>query len=432
MIRLQAEHIVVVGAGAAGLMAGRELARAGKRVTILDARDRCGGRILSLPAGEFGYEAEGGAEFIHGEAPVTHGLLREAGLFAVPMQGARWRAEDGALTRNELLQPDAAQLQERLSTLKADMTVTAFLEQHFADPEHSQLRQAFVRMVEGYDAADPDRASILAIRDEWMGSGRSKASRIVGGYGALIDFLAAECRKLGVAIYLRAVVTAIETVDRRTVIRCSGGDTHIGDVAILTVPLALLPELTLPPAVREKAAAAADIGFGNVIKFLLRFRSRWWIGGKGQDLSDMSFLRSGGTVPVWWTQHPAEHPVLTGWLAGPRSTHMAHLDESELVKAGVASLAGAFGFAPDQVAKDLVAARAIDWSRDPYARGAYSYATPETRAARSTLESAAADGVLFSGEALYEGEDMGIVEAALASGRETARTVLRGSRSAAL
>src|SRR6478609_8409346 len=76
----QPNHIVVIGAGAAGLMAARELARAGRRVTLLEARDRCGGRIYPLPARDFGYAAEGGAEFVHGEAPVTCGLLREAGL----------------------------------------------------------------------------------------------------------------------------------------------------------------------------------------------------------------------------------------------------------------------------------------------------------------------------------------------------------------
>jgi phytoene dehydrogenase-like protein len=64
-------HFVVVGAGAAGLMTARELARAGKRVTILEARNRCGGRIYPLPVEEFGYKAEGGAEFVHGAAPVT-------------------------------------------------------------------------------------------------------------------------------------------------------------------------------------------------------------------------------------------------------------------------------------------------------------------------------------------------------------------------
>ena len=63
-------------------MAARELVRAGKQVTILEARDRCGGRIYTLPAEEFGYPAEGGAEFVHGAAPVTRALMREAHPYA--------------------------------------------------------------------------------------------------------------------------------------------------------------------------------------------------------------------------------------------------------------------------------------------------------------------------------------------------------------
>jgi monoamine oxidase len=95
----QAENIVVIGAGAAGLMAARTLGRAGKTVTILEARERCGGRIHPLPSAEFGYPAEGGAEFVHGEAPITHRLLREAGLSTLPLQGARWNVENGAFSR---------------------------------------------------------------------------------------------------------------------------------------------------------------------------------------------------------------------------------------------------------------------------------------------------------------------------------------------
>ena len=72
MARPQAEHIVVVGAGAPGLIAARELGRAAKRVTILEARDTYGGRIHPLPSAEFGYPAEGGAEFIHGNRGVGY------------------------------------------------------------------------------------------------------------------------------------------------------------------------------------------------------------------------------------------------------------------------------------------------------------------------------------------------------------------------
>src|SRR6266851_1513492 len=107
-------HFVVVGAGAAGLMTARELARAGKRVTVLEARDRCGGRIDPLSAQEFGYPAEGGAEFVHGAAPVTRALMREAGLSLSPMTGARWSARNGPLSPDESPPPHAGRFHQAL------------------------------------------------------------------------------------------------------------------------------------------------------------------------------------------------------------------------------------------------------------------------------------------------------------------------------
>ncbi|QQO15521.1 FAD-dependent oxidoreductase [Bradyrhizobium diazoefficiens] len=418
------EHIIVVGAGAAGLMAAREVARAGRTVTILEARERCGGRIHSLPASEFGYPADGGAEFVHGEANVTRALLREAGLSLQEIEGTQWSFDGAKFSREDRHDPHEAELHSVLSALKDDLTLAEFLRRHFAGDKYARLRHSVERMVEGYDAADPARASTLALREEWMDGGRRVQARINGGYGALIEFLAAECRKDGAAIRFGCVVSGIEEKGGGVAVRCAGSDVHGCDRVILTVPLPLLRDIALPAAARAKAAAADDIGFGNVIKILLRFARPWWR-ERNQDLADMTFLLSDEAVPVWWTRYPDQRPVLTGWFGGPRTAELQSLDPQGLIDAGIESLAAIFGLSREDIARDLVAAAATNWAHDCFARGAYSWATPRTRAAQAML--ARADGpVLLSGEALYRGRDMGTVEAALASGLETAEMILRG------
>jgi monoamine oxidase len=284
------------------------------------------------------------------------------------------------------------------------------------------MRRAIERMVEGYDAADPERASTLALREEWMEGGLHTQWRVVGGYGALIAFLEAECRRHRVAMQFGCEVVAIEE-GTSVAVRCAGGEAFACDRVILTVPLPLLREIALPQAAREKAVAAVDIGFGNVIKILLRFSRPWWR-DRTEDLADLTFLLSDETIPVWWTQNPSDQPVLTGWFGGPRTAELSHLDSQGLIDAGIDSLATIFGLSRDDLLRDLVAAEAANWAHDRFARGAYSWATPRTRAAQERL--VRADGpVLFSGEALYRGRDMGTVEAALASGLETAGLILQ-------
>ena len=190
------------------------------------------------------------------------------------------------------------------------------------------------------------------------------------------------------------------------------------------MPPLVLSEIALPRAARERAAAAADIGFGNVVKILLRFTTKWWADYSGRDLADLSFLISDASVPTWWTQHPARHPVMTGWYAGPKAERVSSLTAAELVEMGLTSLAEIFDLPADRLRSDLVASRAINWGNDPFARGAYSYATPGTRAAQAALKRPDGGAIFFAGEALYAGPDMGTVEAALASGLETAQTIL--------
>src|SRR5690348_7549898 len=72
--------ILVIGAGAAGLAAARVLTAAGHPVRILEARDRIGGRVLTVRHASLPLPIELGPEFVHGEPEEITGLVRAHGL----------------------------------------------------------------------------------------------------------------------------------------------------------------------------------------------------------------------------------------------------------------------------------------------------------------------------------------------------------------
>jgi monoamine oxidase len=77
--------------------------------------------------------------------------------------------------------------------------------------------------------------------------------------------------------------------------------------------------------------------------------------------------------------------ALTGWFGGRKTGAIARFNENELIEAGIESLADIFDLDPKQLTRNLVKARAINWANDPFARGAYSHATPEASKAKSAL-----------------------------------------------
>jgi monoamine oxidase len=102
---MQQGDILVIGAGAAGLMAAMHLARSGKKVIVLEARNRAGGRIHTFAGNGFAQGTELGAEFVHGKLPVTLGLLKEAKIPYHSAVGDMWRYTSGTFEKSNQFLP---------------------------------------------------------------------------------------------------------------------------------------------------------------------------------------------------------------------------------------------------------------------------------------------------------------------------------------
>src|SRR3954452_3413341 len=146
----QAADFVVIGAGAAGLAAARELTRAGRSVLVLEARERVGGRCWTRRMPGLDIPVELGAEFVHGEAKVTFALLRQAGLSAVDSVREQRHVVNGSLRRVNGF-AEAQRAVAGAPELDHDVSFERFLARRRVPAK----TKTFARMmVQGFDAAD--------------------------------------------------------------------------------------------------------------------------------------------------------------------------------------------------------------------------------------------------------------------------------------
>src|SRR5436190_24300923 len=97
---MSSKSVLIIGAGAAGLAAARDLSRAGCEVIVLESRDRIGGRVFTLGDSNNSVPIELGAEFIHGKSPAIWDLARAANLKIQAASGHTCYFDDGKLSRS--------------------------------------------------------------------------------------------------------------------------------------------------------------------------------------------------------------------------------------------------------------------------------------------------------------------------------------------
>ncbi len=431
-----AADVIVVGAGAAGLSAAAQLARAGRSVLVLEARDRIGGRMWTRHEPELPVPIELGAEFIHGVAPLTHALLAAAGSAAVHGGDSHWTAIGGKLERRDALFPQVLAAMRRTDVLaKHDLSFARFLEGYVKLP---RTAKQFARtMAEGFDAVDTTKASARAIVAEWTGDilGGAPQGRPARGYGDLLTALMAQLPAARCALRTSSTVRNITWSAGAVAVAGEFGGVPFkarAAGAIITLPLGVLQQVPgaagavrFLPALQAKSAALRLLASGSIVKMTLRFRSAFWEQAHGGRYLGAGFFHApGAVIPTFWTMGPVSAPLLVAWVGGPAARRLARGSHRALVRAAIQSLQGLFGHEVD-VAAELQGCYYHDWEHDPFSRGAYSYVRVGGGAARAALAQPLAGTLFFAGEATDTENEAGTVTGALDSGIRAANELLR-------
>ncbi|TRW25331.1 FAD-dependent oxidoreductase [Flavobacterium zepuense] len=429
--------VIIIGAGAAGLMAAYALIKAGKTVTVLEARNRLGGRILTLNNDVFTQPTELGAEFVHGNLPVTLSLLKEAGIATTGVDFEMWQHKDGSFIQSNAFIDGWDALLKALNELQHDVPLQDFLDEHFAGSEYAKMRTQVQNYVAGYDTADINDVSAFALRNEWNHEDEDAQHRVTGGYCRMINYLAQKCRDAGNDILINNVVNNVQWHNNNITVSATNGSTYNAAKVIVALPLGVLQAaegaegtILFNPPVQEQLNAINNIGFGAVIKILLEFDTVFWESDAvtkqlGANLSTMGFLFTNEAIPTFWTQAPAHSPLITGWLGGPPAYHVKDAFPKDVLQQALTSLSNVFKIAPDSLKQKLVAWHVANWTAEPYTRGSYAYDKVASAQARKLLQQPVNDTLYFAGEYLYDGPAMGTVEAALTSGRNVAEKILK-------
>jgi monoamine oxidase len=405
---MQTADVVVIGAGVAGLSCARELARQGRAVVVLEARDRVGGRIWTLRLPGLA-PVELGAQVIHGAQAATWDVIRDAGLQAAPFaQGG-----DMALAADDQLYPVRDVVRAGVPPWAVEPLLCRMDPPDrpaaevlsglgIAGVSHT-LAVEWLAQTWCADPADLSAAGICRVRAAAQ-AGPGEFT-VVGGYDQVPQRLAD-----GLAVYLNTPVQEVYWEPGRVEV-ATPAERWQAQAAVVTVPPPVVAAGRLPfnpPLPEEKRAAAGRLLLGDALVVVAQLtepapRSSW------------AFIA--GQAGGFW-QTAAGVPLLTGWMKGPATGAARKLAaQGELVPRGAGSV---FAWLRPEL---IAGVQVVDWGSDPYAGGGYSYPRVGALDQPGIWAASVAGTLFFAGEATCGDRHLGLVNGALESGRRAAREV---------
>lgn len=301
----KARSVAVIGAGVSGLAAAKSLDEAGRSVTVLEARDRIGGRVWTSHA--LGVPLDLGASWIH------------------------------AITGNPIT-AIAERLGAAITPTGDDYIIRGKGGRAIADADTPDWLNA---ITEGQNsmAAHPDTLNSLAY---WRGDGFSGPDALFpGGYDAILEAFTG-----GYAIELGCVVNTVDSAAADTVrLLCEGCEDRSYDAVLVTVPLGVLKAGTIaftPPLPERKQRAIARLGMGTLDKLYLLFDTVFWDADATWITTPENDLEH-GHFNEWLNLHKCLGiPALVAFNGGPPPLAMAGLSDEEIVALALQTLALAY------------------------------------------------------------------------------------------
>ena len=404
--------VVIVGAGAAGIAAARRLVAAGRRVAVLEAADRVGGRCFT-DTRTFGVPYDRGAHWIYARDsnPLTP-LAARAGVDVYPaargqtLRVGRRNAREGeadfflaALVRASRAIADAARG-------KADLPCTQALPKELGD------WRSTIEFVLGPYACAKDLAEVSAF-DFAKAAERDIAAFCRQGFGALVARLAQ-----GLPVQLSTPVTRIDW-ERGVEVESARG--RIGArAAIITVSTNVLTAGNIkfiPALPRRQLDAAGRLKLGSYDHIALEL--------PGNPLSlqrdDLVFEKSESNRTAAMLANVSGTSLCLITVAGRFGRELSAQGDAAMVAFARDWLISLYGA---DVRKAIKRTHATQWNSDPWTLGGFSAAAPGGQPARKILMEPLRDRLWFAGEAAHE-TLWGTVGGAWESGERAADAVHR-------